>query len=487
MALRGQYSPSETLIRQAVESELERLRRLEEAWNAYNGDLQKPLKIDKYDDNVRINPARMIVNTSLYFLFGQSIAFDGDFENDSPPEWMTYLRKVWRANRQDGFLQLLGLNGSVAGHAFVKLLPDGAPRDRTLPRFVVLDPSNVKVKWSDDDYTVAEKYTITYTTLVDDPTRPGMAAVVRRQEIEYEDGQWVIEDYERDSDRSGTMQKVDERVWPYPWPPIVDCQNLPMPNVYYGSSDLEQDVVDTVKSLQFLMSNINKIIRIHAHPKTWAKGLSPDLASEVSISPDELIALPDPEAELRNLEMSSDLGSSINFMRELRQSLGEMTQTPKIATGETDSASSQLSGINLSILFAPLIQKTTMKRNLYGELILDLCHRVLELGGYADAKGIDSLRIVWPEAVPGSKYLERQTLTLDKELGVSVDTILTKLGYDVDTERTNRKLDSADSALGAGPMGANNLGGGNNNPVGTGNRIGSLGAAQTPQGSGQGE
>ncbi|MDI9546550.1 MAG: hypothetical protein QM346_03015, partial [Chloroflexota bacterium] len=61
-------------------------------------------------------------------------------------------------------------------------------------------------------------------------------------------------------------------------------------------------------------------------------------------------------------------------------------------------------------------------------------------------------QIHWPDALPGDALAERQTALIDKQLGVSDDTLLQQFGYDPDAEREKRQqnvTDMADAMLGA--------------------------------------
>src|SRR5690606_34619066 len=102
------------------------------------------------------------------------------------------------------------------------------------------------------------------------------------------------------------FETVNAGVWPWEWPPIIDCQNLPQANEYYGRSDIQEHVVNLQKSLNFVVSNLQRIIKFHAHPKTWGQGFKP---GELKMGVDETIVLPN-GATLQNLEMLSDLTSS---------------------------------------------------------------------------------------------------------------------------------------------------------------------------------
>ncbi len=176
----------------------------------------------------------------------------------------------------------------------------------------------------------------------------------------------------------------------------------------------------------------------------------------------------------------------------------EMIQVPPISLGEFESASTAISGVTLSILYAPLLQKTELKRISYGDMIERLNYKLLTLME-VDPKEFESLIIVWPEAMPGSSHLERQTLEQDQMLGASQYTILSRIGYDP-VEENKRKLEEQEQLMelqkkyapepppGApGSGGAASKGetrGGNNNPSGKGNKSGSMGgtkAAGTPK------
>src|SRR5581483_3337211 len=134
------------------------------------------------------------------------------------------------------------------------------------------------------------------------------------------------------------------------WSPVVDAQNLPCPNEFWGIADLEDDSLDLNKAINFAISNINRIIRFHAHPKTWGRGFQ---SNQLNIAVDETIVLPG-EASLQNLEMTSDLSSSIRHYEKLREALHEIARIPEVATGVMTSLG-PLSGVALQVLYQPLV------------------------------------------------------------------------------------------------------------------------------------
>jgi hypothetical protein len=78
------------------------------------------------------------------------------------------------------------------------------------------------------------------------------------------------------------------------------------------------------------------------------------------------------------LEVLGDLSSALEFYRELKQALYEVTSVPPVATGKLDSIG-QLSGLALGILYGPLIAKTEKKQGTYGDMLEQISVRALWL------------------------------------------------------------------------------------------------------------
>jgi hypothetical protein len=414
------------LYEQAAADEIARASRIAQRWRAYHGQQPKPLRVrpGQPDDNVVVNYCRVIVDKGVSFLFGQDLRFELDEVAETEAE--QWLAACWRANRKMTTLQKLALNGAIAGHAFIKIVPQ-----QPYPRLVVLDPATVAVTWDPDDLEQVVRYRIQYPAIDPQTGKP----ITVRQLIARDGTAWQITDQRSPAD-SPVWQTVSETVWPYPWPPIVDCQNLPCPNEYWGISDLEDDLLQLNASINFVFSNLARIIRFHAHPKTWGRGFS---ANQLNVAVDETIVLPSPDASLQNLEMTSDLASSIQLLQRLREALHEIARVPEVATGRLERAGA-LSGVALQILYQPLIEKTETKRRTYGDLLVEINRRLLTLGGYGD----DQHTIIhWPALIPGDPESEAKTLLLWQQLGASHDTILQKLGLDPDLERQKREVTSA--------------------------------------------
>lgn len=417
------YSALSSMLR---ETETDRLESFQRRREAYVSGGEKPLKTDSggFDDSVRLNYARLVVDKGVAFLFGKDVRFELAEGDVTPQE--EWLDAVWMANRKMSLLQKLATNGGIYGTAFLKI---HAQPGQT-PRLVVVDPETVSVALDPMDVDSVLRYTIRYQTL--DPQTNKIISV--RQVIAQDGLQWQITDEIGNVD-GGTWQTVNTQVWPYRFAPMLHCQNLIAPNAFWGVSDIEDDLLEVIGKESYTVSNILKILRYHAHPKTWARGVK---AESIHVNPDNLIVLPGETATIQNLEMQSDLASSIAMHKELRQFIHELARVPEVATGRVEGIGT-LSGVALEILYQPLLEKTEAKRVTYGEMIVELNRRLLAIGGFGD-ENMTELR--WQELLPKDAQIQANAALSLKQLGVSGDTLIQEFGYDPDVEREKRAKES---------------------------------------------
>lgn len=423
----------QSLVDVLAKVEINRVEQFQKAWKAYYGQLPKPLMVKpgKPDDNIRLNFARLIVDKGVSFLFGKEVDFELDkVENEENPA-ERWLNDCWYFNRKMSLLQKVATNGGVCGHCFIKI--QWKP-GMSFPRLINLDPETVTVSLAADDLDNVVSYKIQYPSIDPKTGKP----VSIRQIIEPDGLTWHITDQVGDVERL-TWRTTNDQLWPYTWPPVVFCQNMPVPNEFWGASDIEPDILEINKAINFTMTNIGRINKYHAHPKTWGSGFNAD---EFKVAVDETIVLPSPEAQLHNLEMQTDLGSSLEFYKRLKEALHEMSRIPEVALGKLESING-LSGLALQILYGPLLEKTETKRLLYGDMLIELNRRLLEIGGF----GADNFtEIHWQEMLPSDPKMIREMALLDQQLGVSDDTLLIKLGYNPDLEREKKKLNTEQMA-----------------------------------------
>lgn len=419
-----------------VDEERARLLAYARGWQYYYGRHEEtlPVKPKQPNHNVKVNFVRLAVDVAVAFLFGTEVKFelDPNSEDDTPAE--AWLRACWQANGHMLLLQKAAINGSVCGHMFLKIVPEGASfggAAERYPKVINLSPEYVSVQTDPDDIDQVWRYRIEYPAVGKD----GKQLTIRQDLERLDSGYWRITDaIARGAEKFEVQRTAD---WPYTWPPLIDCQNLPAPNEYYGQPDVDEDLLELNRSINFLLSNMGRIIYFHGHPKTWGKGFRTE---ELKVAVDETLVLESPDAELHNLEMASDLASSLELYGRLKEAWHEVSRTPEVATGKVESTG-QLSGVALRILYAPLINKTESKRLTYGALLVELNRRLLELGGFGPA---NVCALHWGELTPSDPLSERQVALLDEQLGVSQDTLLTRLGFDADSEREKREREAGD-------------------------------------------
>jgi hypothetical protein len=433
-----QQHPTTQSLAQAPmsQADAERKQQMALAWKAYRGDLPKPLKVsaDQPDDNVLSNRCEPIVNKGVSFLFGQTLKIEAQHQD--------FLDGLWGDDDERmTLLSQMAINGGMCGQVFCKLIP--AQGEMRFPRIVVMDPQIVRIVTAPDDCSLTLAYVIEYPSINDFQKRQiiaridpdGLAGIAGEYDL---DDTWTITNYIRRGHAGSWYQVGPREVWPWPFAPIFTCQNLPNPNEAWGTPDLTPDLIEQNKVLNFIQSNTSRIIKYHAHPKTFAVGLS---ASQINIGVDDLICLPSPDSKLENLEMHSDLASSLNFIANIRSDMDEQSRVPAVALGRlVDLPKGNLSGVALQLLFQPLLEKTVQKRRLYGCLIRCISRAALVVAGLLSLDEYEDypVELHWQALLPVDDLAAAQTAIVLQQAGVSRTSALQKLGYDPDEEASKQ-------------------------------------------------
>lgn len=424
------------------QSDDERRVRYKRNWSYYHGDHIKPLKVEigQADDNVIINLARYIVDKGVAFLFGREVEFQLDEGATTPEE--EALETIWQRNRKATFLLKLAQLGAIYGHLFIQILPDYY--ERGVARLVPIEAEYMDVKWRGNDIESAYRYTITWL----EEGRDGKA-VYRKQDVIQDDtsGKWRIE--YRIQRGGGQWQpdpdNPDINPWPWNWSPIIDCQNIPCAGMYYGLSDIED--LDEQDAINYTASAIHRILRYHAHPKTWGRGFS---AAQVEQSASDMLIINSQSGELRNLEMQSDLASSQTYLDTLRTEMLRLGRVPDLTPQNLGLGAT--SGFALRLLHGDLLEKTQAKQRTYGDMLVELNRRLLELAGYGD----DNIcEVIWHDPLPMNEQesMTRDGFELDRNL-VSRETVQTRRGLDPTAENEKIQAESTADDMREGNVGA---------------------------------
>jgi hypothetical protein len=274
---------------------------------------------------------------------------------------------------------------------------------------------------------------------------------------------WTITDYEW-GPLDTRWRITSQEVWPYDFPPMLHWQNLPDPTSVYGKPDITDDVIELQDHVNFVASNLRKIIRLYAHPPRWGKGLGN--ADKIALGPDELISFQGKDAELHQLEQLGDLTASSNFLTMLRQSLFDITQTVDLSSMSDKLGA--LTNFGLRVLYLDALAKLGTKRELYGDALKELVRRLLILAEFANT---DPGTIEWPEVLPVDETGQVQALEADLRMGiVSKQTTASRRGYDWQSEEERiadekQATSENESNIGAMILRSFNGGGGGNGQV----------------------
>ena len=427
--------------------DFDRLKEIDLRRNYRLGNQQKQLKIKEgqTDDNLRCNLIGKAINQSVYLLVGKGVDFDLPGDDETPEE--LWLNACWEANKKQILLYRSAQNAAESGNGYIKIIPDGVygrlnGKDVLFPRLINIDPLWMTMDTNPEDFEQVIRYSIRFNTVAPDGKERA-----RREIIEYHDadindngipvgeGYWTISEYFNDHTTGGKWILMEAPIrWDYTFAPIVEWQNLISPNSIYGEPDTSDDILELQDRLNFVASNINKIIRYHAHPKTYTIGLGKP--AKDSWGADQIVqfmtAGSDTKGEIANLEMQSDLKSSLEFFGLVSKSILDNTNT--VDVNNLKDKLGQLTNFAVRVLFNDALSKMNIKRELFGDALRDLNHRLLTLGGFANA---DPGEVKFPDNV--LPINEQEVINIQKqemEMGVvSKQTVALERGRDYEEEQ----------------------------------------------------
>lgn len=429
-----------------AQDEAQRAKQYQRAWQAYDGEGPKPLEVgpDDADDNIRLDYAGLIVDKGVSFLVGKEGGVslqlkvegaEGEESEEASDAATQRLNESWPEHQRQLDFHNLATNGGVCGHVWVCLYEDG--------RVSVLDPGNCSAEWNEDDVSIIERYIVQWNT-VDEETGLG---VVRRWRIEPDNATaptaWTKFLEEHDDD-AATWHVLNETPWLHDYAPIVETQNLPSPNTFYGQADLKPSILDQIEQLESLASDMRRIARLHGHPIPVVTGEDASRMATIEVAIGELLAIPNKEAKLSQLAIA-ELTSLLELYREIKTALFEASRVPKVALGETQN-SGPTTGVALKVEYEPLVEKTETKHMTYGYLINEVARRVCDLIGL---QGI-TITLNWPDPVPSDPKADAEADESEIRMGVvSKQTISEKRGYDweVEQERMSEEREASAEAM----------------------------------------
>lgn len=405
--------------------------------------------IDGIDDNIYFN------------LAGQAIDDIGEFMGQ--PHIMAEGEGADAAN--EALEAILSLNvfkelaadtieaGNVAGHCYLRLeIPDGTPvgddgvprfDDAYLPEFSLLDARYIAVFW-DVTRAGSRKALLWYRLMWEIGNDIFMQDIVPDSLMP--DGErvgdvWHVIEY-RGAQSNSRFEEVARSIWPYPFAPIVDWKNARRPHAYYGDTTLTESSLRLNRSVNFVASNIGRIIKFHGHPKTIIVGASGD---DIDVRPDGLIAFQQSpeEMEIKNLEMQSDLSASEKYLEKLEARF--FSERRVLDQAAIKDKVGGLTNFGVRMLYLNMLLMVEEKRQLYGDAFAELARRLLGM------MGMGGVTIVtrWSDPLPINRAELVAAAQVEKSIGVtSPQTLASVLGRDYDAELKQRlEAERAESEL----------------------------------------
>lgn len=412
-----------------------------------------------YDDNTTLNLTGLIVNRGVSNLLGDGIEFDlpGGEETvntegvtqQSESAEQEYLEEVWELSKQQILLTKACLLAADGGTGYLKIIPGGSiSKDglRTLPRLVTIDPEFVIIDTLPQDMDIPIRYTIAYIIKEDwDGKERAYKEVIENvppevdpNGIELGGNYWLIHNYILDERTHQEWQEIpgSPKTWEFDFPPMDHWQNLPDPKSVYGQPDLTPDIQHVQDRINFIASNISKLIRLYAHPMRFANQIGD--FKVMDIGPDKMVIFETPDGKITQLGELGDLASSIQFQQYLRQTLFDISRSVDI-----DSIGDKLGALTnfaLHVLYQDAIAKINTKRTLLEECLNEINRRLLILGAFPNT---DPGHVVWPEILPTNSAEELSAdLQLQKAGIESKETIATKNGLDWEQEKQKIAADN---------------------------------------------
>lgn len=433
------FSDSKTTAGRAIEDSFvaehnKRAERINKAWRYYEGEHDLPLKVQKdgYDDNVIVNHVGNLADKLVAFMIGDGISFDAGGDG-AETETDEQIRELWEQNRGDIMQNNIALSGAIEGHCTVRLVPQD---NIEYPRLTRIRQGHFAAFWNPFDMSDVLWYRLQHQAGGMGRRIDYVRGAVTETGVDHSADGWLEVVYQLDKVMSGsvidstaTWKLVSVEPWEYPFPPIVDWQNLPNPNGYYGLDDVK-GAIKLNNALNFILSNIQRIIKHYAAPKTIGLGFSTGDLIETKVGGFFTVNRPKTETDIFNLEMQSDLGSSMQMAAIVAESLWQSggmidPQTMKDRIG-------QLTNFGLRVLFSDALKKTEKKRLLYSEGFEQICKYALALSG---RPAPDKVVTIWPDVLPEDEGVVSNVLLQELDHGIiSKQTYRAIRGYDEQEE-----------------------------------------------------
>lgn len=330
-----------------------RLNRYAQNWAFYLGH-HWAYRREAGESQLTFNYVKAFADYINNFSFGRGVQFKSpEMTSHIVP---TLLKRVWETdNDKEVLLWQMGQEGGVSGDCFVKVAweppwedPSGAVHDGRV-RILPLKAAHVFPEWHPHDPDRLLRLKLKYKFW--GTSQEGTRQVYTYTEILTDE--W-IEEYIND-------ELLDQRQNPLGIIPVVHIPNIKISGSPWGAADIA-DITMLNREYNEKATDISDIINYHASPVTVITGAK---ASNLEKGAKKVWAIPAKDVQVFNLEGgTAAIPAALEYLDRLKRGMHEITGVPESALGQMQPISNT-SGVALSIMYQPMMQRYAMKKLTY--------------------------------------------------------------------------------------------------------------------------
>lgn len=434
-------SERSAFINASVNERTERAKAYDLAANYYDGKQKKFLDIKEGepDDNLVVNMFQSVVDRTVGFLFPSVPKFKTDNSTTQENDDERWIRECLDFSGGLALMHDTGMNGALSGHCFLKLYPK-LPND-PFPTIFPLDPRTVTVYWDYRDLRKIVWIEIYWSATLGSAFmfQPATEFQEFLQDIVYQEGgTWKIFDYSRVAtatpspmiEGGWTLEAQD--TWNYPFCPVVHWKHGVNANEFYGRSEATH--LGLGDRVNLIWSEVARIIRYYASPRTVAIGLNSEEIQKTSI--DGLYTVPE-GSDVKNLEMTGDLGASQKAAEYFHDQY--LAQSRVVILKGNVKDFQRVTDASVRTLFLDMLLKVNILKQHYGYGLQEAVRRLMIIGGRGDTRPV----IVWPDPLPTDATAAVVNSQIERQMNVvSRETVSEKLGHNWNDELGKMKAEA---------------------------------------------
>lgn len=355
--------------------EIDRITKYYLYWKFYDGMHYK----DFNDGMLSFNYVRAFIDKVNMFLLGNeaftfhvqsfyTTQIDNELEKTAEELMMYHWGKSDKLQLAYEILQM----GSITGDCWlgVEWMPN---EDDRYCRVSVYDSRQAFVTFVNGDYNKLESFMVRQPLDQNGTNSQNKYRLFVQKWTNNKVETWYQQDVAIEESR---ITKFEHKTYPnrYGFIPVVHIKNRPNSASYFGKSDAN-DILKINKIYNEIMQQLKAVIDYHVTPTTVITGAS---AKSLKKGLGQIWSGLPAEANVFNLGLDVDLSATVNFAKDLKTAMHELSDVPENALGKIQ-AISNTSAAALQITYHPLIQQANIKAMTYGEGITKVNNMILRI------------------------------------------------------------------------------------------------------------